>query len=139
MNPLAMDRRNLTPDQLALVMGRHYNRTKKDPVERMLGNDFAKRGAQNERQESDATDVKLSKQYGTSPATVRRNAQFAAAVDTLRAVDPDIEAKGRSGNTLLKTRIVFPASFAWSAPRIVSATHEASPRGPLSSVLSVRE
>lgn len=110
------DHRNLTPGQLALVMGRHYNRTKKDPSERMLGNDFRKRGAQNERQESDATDVKLSKQYGTSPATVRRNAQFAAAVETLRAIDPDIEAKVVTGKGPTRKAVIAAAGKVDSDP-----------------------
>jgi len=114
------DRRNLTPDQLALVMGRHYNRTKKDPSERMLGNDFRKRGDQNERQVSEATDVKLSKQYGTSPVTVRRNAQYAAAVETLRAVDPDIESKVVTGKGPTR-KAVIAAADAIAEPETAKA------------------
>lgn len=68
------DRRNLTPDQLALVMGRHYNRTKgtangrpdptkKDPI---VGR----------------TSDRLASEYGVSHAAIEANGKFAAGRDT---------------------------------------------------------
>lgn len=87
MNPLAMYRRNLTPDQLALVMGRHYNRTKKKDHSYLVGNQHAKRGFQKEDAvtEAGSTDEKLAKEYGVTPVTIWRNGKFAAAVETLKA------------------------------------------------------
>jgi len=88
VNPLAMYRRNLTPDQLALVMGRHYNRTKRRDYSYLVGNQHAKRGLQKEEAVSEATDKKLAKEYGVVPVTIYRNGKFAAAVETLKAVNP---------------------------------------------------
>ena len=82
---------NLTPDQLALTMAKHYEKTKKDPHVLHAGNDYAKRDRQKERVVSDSTDKRIGKLYGVSPATVRRNVKFAAAVETLKAVDPEID------------------------------------------------
>ncbi|MBP7676446.1 MAG: hypothetical protein KBB14_08995 [Thermoanaerobaculia bacterium] len=72
-------------------MGRHYNRTKKKDHSYLVGNQHAKRGFQKEDAvtEAGSTDEKLAKEYGVTPVTIWRNGKFAAAVETLKAVDPD--------------------------------------------------
>ena len=77
MNPLAMDRRNLTPDQLALVMGRHYNR-KKEP---------SHTGRKSCDHPGEQTCEVLARDYGVNPRTVWSAGKFAAAVETLKAVE----------------------------------------------------
>ena len=78
------DRRNLTPDQLALVMGRHYNRTKLPATEkgkpRVVGHH------QNDGEPS-TTARRLAADYGVGSATIERAGKFAAAVETLKAVE----------------------------------------------------
>lgn len=74
MRRLQRDRRNLTPDQLALVMGRHYNRTKL-PV-------GGKREANPQKEDLPETTAKaLAADYGVSHMTIERAGKFAAAVE----------------------------------------------------------
>jgi len=77
-------------------MGRHYNHLKAAPHSRP-GNDNTKRGHQKVDREFRGTDDKLAKEYGVSDMTIQRAGKFAAAVETLRTVDPDIEAKVVTG------------------------------------------
>ncbi len=79
---MSRDRRNLTPDQLALVMGRHYNRAKL-PVG---GNRSAQRAGLQNVDEGERTCDRLAKDYGVSDLTIQRAGKFAAAVETLKAV-----------------------------------------------------
>ena len=76
----------MTPDQVALVMGRHYNRTKKDHRVFMLGNDHRNRPPQKEENDpAPDTSHKLAADYGVSELTIQRAGKFAAAVETLKA------------------------------------------------------
>ena len=79
------DRRNLTPDQLALVMGRHYNRTKLP-----MGNSAERQLRQKAEVEPLSTKRRLAKEYGVDASTIERAGKFAAAVETLKAIDPEI-------------------------------------------------
>ncbi len=65
-------------------MGRHYNRTKKD-----IG---GTRKASPEKQDLQAekTSYRLAKAYGVGHDTIEKAGKFAAAVETLKAVDPEI-------------------------------------------------
>ena len=98
MNPLAMDRRNLTPDQLALVMGRHYNRVKLPAAERAR-RAVAARGTSPEKQDGVKTQAsyRLATLYGVGHDTIEKAGKFAAAVETLKAVDPEIEQRPHPG------------------------------------------
>ncbi|HQP88958.1 MAG TPA: hypothetical protein PLL76_22105, partial [Thermoanaerobaculia bacterium] len=88
------DRRNLTPDQLALVMGRHYNRVKLPAAERAR-RAVAARGTSPEKQDGVKTQAsyRLATLYGVGHDTIEKAGKFAAAVETLKAVDPEIEAR----------------------------------------------
>lgn len=72
-----LGRRNLTPDQFLLLLGRRYNRTKQarggqlPQAEKGIG--------QNDQPLS--TAEKLAQEHGVSEKTVRRAGQFAAEVD----------------------------------------------------------
>ena len=105
------DRRNLTPDQLALVMGRHYNHLKAAPHSRP-GNDNTKRGHQKVDREFRGTDDKLAKEYGVSDMTIQRAGKFAAAVETLKAIDPEIEQKVVTGKGPTRKAVVAAAETA---------------------------
>lgn len=115
------DRRNLTPDQLALVMGRHYNRTKgtangrpdptkKDPI---VGR----------------TSDRLASEYGVSHAAIEANGKFAAAVETLRTIDPEIEAKVVTGKGPTR-KAVIAAAEAIAEPETVKAMLSGSRPAP---------
>ena len=80
------DRRNLTPDQLALVMGRHYNYLKgpghgaKNPAAEKAGSTLL-------NQKGGRLSTALGSDYGVSGTALVGAGKFAAAVDTLRAVE----------------------------------------------------
>lgn len=67
-------------------MGRRYNRTKAG-----VG---GHRKASPEKQDlaPEKTSHRLAREYGVGHDTIEKNGKFAAAIETLRAVDPDIEA-----------------------------------------------
>lgn len=108
------DRRNLTPDQLALVMGRHYNR-KKLPV-------GGKREANPQKEDLPETTAKaLAADYGVSHMTIERAGKFAAAVETLKAVDPDIEAKVVTGKGPTRKAVIAAAETLLSPGKTATA------------------
>ncbi|MCL4809870.1 MAG: hypothetical protein KJ062_19085 [Thermoanaerobaculia bacterium] len=98
------DRRNLTPDQLALVMGRPYNR-----VKRPGGREWRSVALpQNVEGTGSAVD-RLSKEYGVSDMTIERAGKFAAAVETLKAVDPESEQKVVTGKGPTRKAVIAAA------------------------------
>lgn len=94
------DRRNLTPDQLALVMGRHYN------LRKQIGHS----GRKNYDHPGERACEVLAKDYGVVAKTVWSNGKYAAAVDTLRAVDPDIEQKVVTGKGPTRKAVIAAAA-----------------------------
>ncbi|HET6499038.1 MAG TPA: ParB N-terminal domain-containing protein [Coriobacteriia bacterium] len=78
-----LGRRNLTPDQAALIRGRRYNRLKKAP------------GEQNSLRQSGVVDGPTSKrlavEHGVTSRTIERDAAFARDVEIVKAVEPEIE------------------------------------------------
>mgnify|MGYP000853928784 CR=1 FL=1 len=119
------DRRNLTPDQLALVMGRHYNHLKAAPHSRP-GNDNTKRGHQKVDREFRGTDDKLAKEYGVSDMTIQRAGKFAAAVETLKAIDPEIEQKVVTGKGPTRKAVISAAQCV-DDPDMVETILKANP------------
>jgi len=79
-----LGRRNLMPEQMSLLRGRRYNRRKRaarfEP-ENAGGPGRGKTVAHNKPPFS--TAQQLSEDLGVSPATIKRDGQFAAAVDRL--------------------------------------------------------
>jgi phage N-6-adenine-methyltransferase len=72
-----LGRRNLTPEQMSLLRGRRYNRLKKEH-----GGD---RRSDDSRAQSDPlkTADRLAKEHGVSAPTIKRDGQYAEAVDKL--------------------------------------------------------
>jgi hypothetical protein len=77
-----LGRRNITPDQFTLLLGRRYNRAKKAQFSRPGNDNAAKREDQNDPRDSATTADKLAVEHGVSPATVKRAGQYAEAVAT---------------------------------------------------------
>lgn len=99
------NRRNLTPDQLGLVMGRHYNRAKKQGGQAWS----AGRPLQQNVEGSGSTSDRLAKDYGVSDMTIQRAGKFAAAVDTLRTIDPEIEQRVVTGKGPTRKAVIAAA------------------------------
>jgi site-specific DNA-methyltransferase (adenine-specific) len=108
-----LGRRNLTPDQYALLRGRRYNRLKKAAGAPVGNRNAAGQLPQNE--EVVSTAQKLAKQHGVSKATIERDGQFAEAVATVKAtVDPEIESKIVRGAGPSKAAVVEAAKMLGS-------------------------
>jgi ParB family chromosome partitioning protein len=75
-----LGRRNLHPDQMSLLRGRRYNRTKKSVGEHK-GNQHTK--MENHQNDGIPTAERLAQQHGVSKATIERDGQFAEAVEVL--------------------------------------------------------
>lgn len=73
-----LGRRNLTPDQAALLRGRRYNRVKGNREDNLVQN--APKG---NNCPSESTAEALASEHGVSPRTIKNDARYAAAVETL--------------------------------------------------------
>ncbi len=83
-----LGRRNLNPASSSLLRGLLYNREKKG-VGAHKGNQYLERD-QNELIPQ-RTAERLAAEHGVSAPTIKRDGQFAAAVEALKPVIPDIE------------------------------------------------
>lgn len=83
---------DMPPDQYSLLRGRRYNRTKRSVPNPSGVNHRSEVKGQNDPQPK--TAEKLAIQHGVSPKTIKRDGQFAEAVEKVKAVDPKIEANG---------------------------------------------
>jgi len=110
MDANQLGRRNLTPDQRTLLLGRRYNREKKAAHGR-ADRDFS--GGQNDPPK---TADKLAQQYSVSPATVKRAGQYAAAVETINAAAPGFSASVNAGEALTRQEVVKAASVVAQIP-----------------------
>ena len=81
-----LGRRNLTPDNFRLILGRLYNRQKRED---------GQRGPQKlDQNEPASTAERLAAEHGVSPATVKRAGEFAATVDEVKQSEPEVVARG---------------------------------------------
>jgi len=86
-----LGRRNLTDEQRAYIQGKLYEMMKKAPKgfeDRDLSRAHFEHG-----DKSAATAKKIGSLFGSSQATVRRNYEFAKAVDRVREVKPEVAEK----------------------------------------------
>jgi hypothetical protein len=98
-----LGRRNLSPSQYEILLGRRYNRTKNQGKRTDLTSD------QNDHK-SETTAERLAKEHGVSPITVRRAGQFVDAIEIIKDIDPEIETKVISGQAPSKSLIVEVAN-----------------------------
>lgn len=101
MDANQLGRRNLTPDAFKLLLGRRYNRTKKQQSG-TGANQHVQRGQSGP---SAKTADTLAEQHGVSARTVKRAGQFADAVDKL-----DLAEEVNSGQTNIPQKAVIDAA-----------------------------
>ena len=105
-----LGRRNLHPDQFALLVGRRYNRAKK-----AVGGDRKSETAISSPQsEGLKTAEKIAREHGLGRATVERAGQFADAIERVKAIAPSIEcevATGTAGMLIAVSRTVRCAAI----------------------------
>lgn len=83
-----MHRRNLTPQEAALIRGRLYEARK--------NGHGGKRDSSPQSEDLKTSDV-IAKEHGVSGATVERDAKFAVAIEALAIVDKDIVLRATRG------------------------------------------
>lgn len=130
-----LGRRNLTPDQTALLLGRRYNRAKK-----RIPNPHGAGGRSGKivRDQSDpqqSTAERLGTEHGVGQATVKRAGQYAAAVDRVKSIDPEIESKVSAGTAPPRSSVVKAARLLDTAPDKA----EAVLRGEITAATAIRE
>lgn len=103
-----LGRRNLHPDAFTLILGRRYNRAKKQGER----NDIT--CGQNAHKLK--TAEKLAKDHGVDESTVRRAGRFAASVEKAKAIDPAIEAKVAAGKAPPRAAVVKAAALLEKSP-----------------------
>lgn len=84
-----LGRRNLSPDDFRIILGRRYNRQKKQQSGRsdrdLSGGQFV----------HPKTAESLAEEHGVNEKTVRRAGQFAEAVDAVTKEQPDLAMMGK--------------------------------------------
>jgi N6-adenosine-specific RNA methylase IME4 len=110
-----LGRRNLHPDQFALLVGRRYNRAKKQGARTDLtsGNSYPK--------SDDRTSARIASDHGLSEKTVRNAGQFADAVERVKAIAPSIEREVATGTAVPRRAVVKAAELLESAPEEAAA------------------
>lgn len=85
-----LGRRNLPPEQAAYYRGQQYGEQRSDPVENLQKPQCFSKGhcdpsgdSQEATEAPDATADRLAKEHRVSPSTIKRDAQFAEALDAL--------------------------------------------------------
>lgn len=116
-----LGRRNLTPNQRAILLGRRYNRAK------------AKHGGSSteKRDLTGRTSYALAREHGVSHNTVTEAGAFAAAVDTLKATIPDIEQQIINGKGPARKVVVEAARM--TDPEAIQAVLKGQTSTPLPS------
>lgn len=100
MDANQLGRRNLTPEQFTLLLGRRYNRAKKSH-----GGDRRSDEVQVANSATRNTSARLASEHGVSERTVRNAGQYASAVEALEqalpgSIEPGSAPPRRAGGVL---------------------------------------
>lgn len=96
-----LGRRNLHPDAFTLILGRRYNRAKKQGERTDI--------TSGQSDHKSTTAERLGKEHGVTEKTVRRAGKFAEAVAKVKKIDPLIEEKLTSGKAPGRAAVVKAA------------------------------
>ncbi len=118
-----LGRRNLTPEAASLLRGRRYNRTKKTAHDGGKGK--SRSGDQNDTH-LPSTAASIADQHGVSEPTIKRDGQFAAAVEKLKPTVPDIEKRVMTGNVPSRKAVVIAAKEPSRARSILDTSAHVS-------------
>lgn len=100
-------RRNLTDEQMSALRGRRFEATKKETAGRPSGKKLAhsepisetgKKPEKNADSASGSTAERLAKEFGVSPATIKRDAEFTRALDQVADREPALRDAALAGN-----------------------------------------
>lgn len=107
-----LGRRNLTPDQFTLLLGRRYNRSKRNQGG-TGANQYVQSG---QNVHSAKTAERLGEQHGVDERTVRRAGAFAEAVEVLAPLVPELPQALATGTAPAKRAILDAAVVAKEFP-----------------------
>jgi N6-adenosine-specific RNA methylase IME4 len=112
-----LGRRNLHPDQFALLVGRRYNRAKK-----VNGGDRKSEAAKSVHQfDGLNTAERIARDHGIGQATVERAGRFADAIEKVKTIVPSIEREVATGTAVPRRAVVKAAELLESAPHEAAA------------------
>jgi len=123
-----LGRRNPNPDQASMLRGRRYNRVKKQREDNLKQN--TPKGHCDPS--VNAAEV-LAKEHGVSPRTIKRDGQFAEAVEKVEALDPEITKKVIKGEAPARSHIIKAAKLMDEHPE-KAAGYRKPPKPPWCSV-----
>jgi ParB family chromosome partitioning protein len=117
-----LGRRNLNPEQMSLLRGQRYNRTKRQD---------GGHGDQKSEYQTDTPNTAevLASQYGVSAPTIKRDGQFAQAVDILEDFLPGITARVVHGESISKQAVIEAAREPETAAEKLNKPHVANNSG----------
>jgi phage N-6-adenine-methyltransferase len=98
MDKNQLGRRNLTPDQRRIIIGRRYNREKK---KQGTNNQYVQAKSEKDQIDTFHTADYISKESGVSAPSVKRYAKDAEFYDKLQETEPEIAEKVWSGEQKL--------------------------------------
>ncbi len=124
MDANQLGRRNLTPEAVSLLRGRRYNRVK---VSGFKGNQHTIGNGQNVQNQQ--TSESLAEQYGVDEKTIRRDGQFADAVEALKPTVPDIEQRVLIGDVPSKKAVVEASKEPEKAEEVLRKPHVSNNSG----------
>lgn len=111
-----LGRRNLSPDQASLLRGRRYNRTKK-----LQGGDHGNQYVAKDQNDTLPTADRLAVEHGVSAPTIKRDGQYAAAVEKAAALDPDLPRKVATGEAPPKSAVIRAAKLLDEQPALAAS------------------
>ena len=103
-----LGRRNLHPDAFTLLLGRRYNRAKKQGERTDI--------TSGKSCQKSTTAERLAKEHGVTEKTVRNAGKFAESVEKAKKIDPAIEAKVSAGKAPPRAAVVKAAALLEKAP-----------------------
>lgn len=113
-----LGRRNLNPTAAGLMRGNIYNAEKK----REGGSGANQYTVQLDHCDPVPTADRLASEFGVSAPTIKRDGQFAAAVDALTPLMPDLRGQVMAGDAPTRKEIIEAAETAKTDPE--RATHQ---------------
>lgn len=128
MDANQLGRRNLSPEQMSLLRGRIYNRSKKARGAPEGNSNRVIQRDQIDPIETRSTAETLAEKHGVSAPTIKRDGKFAESVDALKEYAPDINERVMSGE-VSRRDVLEAAAEPERAAEILSHNHRAQGTG----------
>jgi hypothetical protein len=117
-----LGRRNLSAEQIGYLRGKQYQQDKQEITNPGGSNQYREVVGQNDPQPPNSTAAKLAKEHRVSERTIKRDADYAKAIDDIvAATTPEVKQQILGGDSkLTKSAILKMAKLARETPAAVS-------------------